>query len=84
MARPLATYTFDVVSDAERAEVLESIAAASWEDALLTGKMLKFDKRPRFGQAFRHRVTNSETPVTKTLAHGGSVFVWLEALPDTE
>jgi hypothetical protein len=79
MAKPLASYQFTVLTDEERDAVMENIESESWENALLDGKMLRFDRRPRFKQMFRLTVEKSDTPVVKSLSRDGSIYLWLEA-----
>ena len=84
MAKPLATYTFQILTDEARESVMADIESESWESALLDGKMLRFDRRPRFSQMFRLKVEKSDTPVVKSLNRDGGVYLWLEAAPDPE
>ena len=84
MGKPLATYSFDVLTEDEREQIIEGLHAQSWEQALLDGKMLRFDRRPRFSQMFRLKVEKSDTPVVKSISKDAGVFMWLEAPPDDE
>ena len=81
MPKPLVQYRFDVLTDAERAMFIDSLDE-SWETALLDGKMLRFERRPRFSQMFRLKVEKSDTPVVKSINRDGHVYLWLEATPD--
>ena len=78
MSRTITTYDFTVLTPDEEDAVRELIQSSSWERALLDGRMLRFDRRPRFTQAFRHTIAESSM-LTRSFADKNGVFIWLEA-----
>jgi hypothetical protein len=78
--KPLVTYQFEIMTQTERESFLTSLDEQSYEAALLEAKMLRFDRRPRFSQAFRSKV-EADARVIKSIRRDEHTYIWLEDAP---